>query len=62
MSQQSNNPQSPKNSQQQQSSGPTFAPGTKPTPQSGDKASPKAPQNAKPVQAEQTAKKPEQHR
>lgn len=58
MSQQPNSPQSTKNAQQQQSSGPTVSPGTKPTPQSGNKAT----QNAKPVEAEQTTKKPEQHR
>lgn len=62
MSQQSNNPQNPQNPQQQQSSGSTFPPGTKPTPQIGEKSSPNPPQNAKPVQAEQTTKKPEQHR
>lgn len=62
MSQQSNNPPPPKNPQQQQSSGPASTPGTKPTPQSGDKASTNPPQNAKPVQAEQTTKKSEQYR
>lgn len=62
MSQQSNTPQNPQSPQKQQSSGPTFPPGTKPTPQSGEKSSLNPPQNAKPVQAEQTTKKPEQYR